>query len=111
MPAELTRTLPRPVFATPTVVDCPLAVFGAGWASIPQGVKDRAREITTSTFMCDDIDATAAELRVRGVEFLTAVEDRGFGLMTTLRVPGGGEMGLYEPKHPTAYDLSVTRPF
>lgn len=55
--------------------------------------------------MCDDIDATVAELRGRGVEFLTSVEDRGFGLMTTLRVPGGGEVGLYEPKHPTAYDL------
>jgi hypothetical protein len=54
---------------------------------------------------CDDIDATVAELRAKGVDFLTAVEDRGFGLMTTMRVPGAGEVGLYEPKHPTAYDL------
>ncbi len=56
-------------------------------------------------FTCDDIDATVAELRAKGVEFLTAVQDRGFGLMTRMRVPGAGEVGLYEPKHPTAYDL------
>ena len=51
-------------------------------------------------FLCDDIDATVTELQAKGVEFLTAVEDRGFGLMTTMRVPGAGEVGLYEPKHP-----------
>ena len=55
--------------------------------------------------MCDDIDATVADLRERGVEFTSPVEDQGFGLVTTLRVPGGGELGLYEPKHATGYDL------
>jgi catechol 2,3-dioxygenase-like lactoylglutathione lyase family enzyme len=55
--------------------------------------------------MCDDIHATVAELTEKGVEFTAPVEDRGFGLVTTLRVPGGGELGLYEPKHPTGYDL------
>ena len=55
--------------------------------------------------MCDDIHATVAELRDQGVEFTTPVEDQGFGLRTTLQVPGGGELGLYEPKHRTGYDL------
>jgi hypothetical protein len=55
--------------------------------------------------MCDDIQATVAELAEKGVEFTTPVEDRGFGLVTTIRVPGGGELGIYEPKHPTGYDL------
>lgn len=55
--------------------------------------------------MCDDIEATVARLRARGVEFTTPVADRGFGLLITLRVPGGGELGLYQPKHPTAHDL------
>jgi predicted enzyme related to lactoylglutathione lyase len=53
--------------------------------------------------MCDDIHATVNELTAKGVEFTTAVEDQGFGCLTTLRVPGGGTLGLYEPKHPTAY--------
>ncbi len=51
--------------------------------------------------MCDDIEATVAELSARGVEFTRPVSDEGFGLMTYLRVPGGGELGLYEPRHPT----------
>ena len=50
--------------------------------------------------MCDDILATVAELEAKGVEFTSPVADEGFGLMTTLRVPGGGELGLYEPRHP-----------
>ena len=55
--------------------------------------------------MCDDINATVAELEAKGVEFTGPVEDQGFGLLTHLRVPGAGEIGLYEPRHPTAYDL------
>ncbi len=55
--------------------------------------------------MCDDIEATVAELQGKGVVFTTPVEDRGFGLVTTLEIPGGGELGLYQPKHRTAYDL------
>jgi catechol 2,3-dioxygenase-like lactoylglutathione lyase family enzyme len=55
--------------------------------------------------MCDDIEHTVADLRDRGVEFTSSVENQGFGLVTTLRIPGGGEIGLYQPRHPTAYDL------
>jgi catechol 2,3-dioxygenase-like lactoylglutathione lyase family enzyme len=55
--------------------------------------------------MCDDIDATVRELTALGVEFTSSVADQGWGRITTLRVPGGGEVGLYEPRHPTAYDL------
>jgi catechol 2,3-dioxygenase-like lactoylglutathione lyase family enzyme len=52
--------------------------------------------------MCDDIRATVAELERKGVEFVAPVSDEGFGLMTRLRLPGAGELGLYEPRHPTA---------
>ncbi len=51
--------------------------------------------------MCDDIAATTTELRARGVELTRDVSDEGWGLLTALRLPGGGELGLYEPKHPT----------
>ncbi len=51
--------------------------------------------------MCDDIRATVAELKAKGVEFTDEISDEGFGLMTSLRLPGGGELGLYEPRHPT----------
>lgn len=55
--------------------------------------------------MCDDVEATVAELTAKGVEFTGPVENQGFGLLTRLRIPGGGEIGLYQPNHPTAYDL------
>jgi catechol 2,3-dioxygenase-like lactoylglutathione lyase family enzyme len=50
--------------------------------------------------MCDDVHATVAELEGKGVEFTGPVSDEGFGLMTAIRLPGGGELGLYEPRHP-----------
>ncbi len=52
--------------------------------------------------MCDDIETTVAELTRKGVAFTGPVTDRGWGLLTTLRVPGAGTLGLYEPKHPVA---------
>jgi hypothetical protein len=55
--------------------------------------------------MCDDVQGTVADLEARGVEFTGPIEDQGFGYLTRLRVPGAGEIGLYQPKHPTAYDL------
>lgn len=55
--------------------------------------------------MCDDVEATVADLTAKGVEFTTPIENQGFGLMTRLRIPGGGTLGLYQPRHQTAYDL------
>jgi hypothetical protein len=51
--------------------------------------------------MCDDINATVDELRGRGAEIIGPVKDEGFGLVTAIRLPGGGELGLYEPRHPS----------
>jgi len=52
--------------------------------------------------MCDDIEATVDELRGRGARIDRPVSDQGFGLLTYIELPGGGSMGLYQPKHPTA---------
>jgi catechol 2,3-dioxygenase-like lactoylglutathione lyase family enzyme len=51
--------------------------------------------------MCDDIHATVRELQAKGVEFARPVSEEGFGLVTAIRMPGGGELGLYEPRHPS----------
>jgi predicted enzyme related to lactoylglutathione lyase len=51
--------------------------------------------------MCDDAHATVDELKRKGVEFSRPISDEGFGLMTAIKLPGGGELGLYEPRHPT----------
>jgi catechol 2,3-dioxygenase-like lactoylglutathione lyase family enzyme len=53
--------------------------------------------------MCDDVEATVDELTGKGVEFTGPISDEGFGLVTALRLPGGGELGLYQPKHPSPF--------
>ncbi len=55
--------------------------------------------------MCDDIDATIAELAAKGAEFTSPVRETSFGLLTSIQIPGSGQLGLYQPRHPTAYDL------
>jgi catechol 2,3-dioxygenase-like lactoylglutathione lyase family enzyme len=49
------------------------------------------------SFYCDDIEATMAELKAKGVEFTHPVENHGYGLVTHFRVPGGFELQLYQP--------------
>jgi catechol 2,3-dioxygenase-like lactoylglutathione lyase family enzyme len=57
------------------------------------------------TLMCDDIEQTVAELSARGAEFAGPVQQQGFGLMVAMKVPGAGDMLVYEPRHPVAHDL------
>jgi hypothetical protein len=54
------------------------------------------------TLMCDDIGATVADLRSRGIDVRGEPEDEGWGITTTLALPGKVEVMLYEPRHPTA---------
>lgn len=49
--------------------------------------------------MCDDIDATVRELVAKGVEFSSGVTRQRWGLVTAIKLPGGGRLGLYEPLH------------
>lgn len=54
------------------------------------------------TFMCDDIDATMAQLKKRGVQFEGAPSEQGFGITVSMVLPGGVKVMLYEPRHPMA---------
>ena len=55
--------------------------------------------------MCDDLEATIAELRAKGADVDGRIEDQGYGLVTSLNIPGAGAILLYEPRHPLAYEL------
>jgi catechol 2,3-dioxygenase-like lactoylglutathione lyase family enzyme len=55
-------------------------------------------------FMCEDLKAEMAELGTKGVQCSEVHEER-WGSLTKIRLPGGGEVGLYQPKHPTALAL------
>jgi catechol 2,3-dioxygenase-like lactoylglutathione lyase family enzyme len=54
--------------------------------------------------MCEDLRATVDQLKARGIR-CDAPEDLRWGLRTSIRLPGGGRLGLYQPKH-----LSPNRP-
>jgi catechol 2,3-dioxygenase-like lactoylglutathione lyase family enzyme len=82
---------------------------GGGWlifalppaelACHPTALEDSGRH--ELFLMCDDVEATVADLEAAGVEFVAPISDQGFGRMTRMRVPGGGELGLYQPTHPS----------
>lgn len=55
-------------------------------------------------FMCDDLHSYMQTLKSKNVE-CTAIENERWGLKTTIRLPSGGEIGLYQPSHPTALNL------
>jgi catechol 2,3-dioxygenase-like lactoylglutathione lyase family enzyme len=55
-------------------------------------------------FMCDDVEATRRELRAKDVEFTQDISEERWGRVTRFRLPGGSEIGLYEPHHPRATD-------
>jgi hypothetical protein len=52
--------------------------------------------------LCDDVAATVAALQAEGIEIARPVSDQGWGLLTAIALPGGVELGLYQPRHPTA---------
>jgi catechol 2,3-dioxygenase-like lactoylglutathione lyase family enzyme len=99
--AEATRAFLRDVLELPSVD------AGGGWLIFALPPAELAAHPADSGgrhelhLMCDDIEATRAELEAKGVEFTAPVSDQGFGRRTSLRVPGGGELGLYEPRHPS----------
>jgi catechol 2,3-dioxygenase-like lactoylglutathione lyase family enzyme len=51
--------------------------------------------------MCDDLHATVADLKNKGGELAEEISEERWGLTTALRLPGGGRLGLYEPRHPS----------
>jgi hypothetical protein len=80
---------------------------GHGWlifalppaeAAFHPGEKNGLHELY---FMCDDLKSTMESLKAKKVKCGSVKEER-WGSLTTMLLPGGGKVGLYQPKHPTA---------
>jgi hypothetical protein len=56
--------------------------------------------------MCDDLQAEIANLAHKGI-LCSEVKEARWGSITKMRLPGGGEIGLYQPKHPTALGMKL----
>ena len=99
--AEELRTIMRDVFGWTHVDD------GQGWLIFAMPPSEIAVHPADSpahqiSFMCDDITATVAELSEKGVVFDGEPHDEGWGIVTTMVLPGGVKVMLYEPRHQTA---------
>lgn len=89
------------------VLGFPFVDAGRGWlifAAPPSEIAVHptdADEHHEMYLMCDDLDATIADLRSKGVAIGDVSEER-WGRLTHIVLPSGDTLGLYEPKHPTA---------
>jgi predicted enzyme related to lactoylglutathione lyase len=114
--ADATRAFFRDVLQLPHVDD---SSSGQGWLIFRTGPSEMGVHPTHSeregrvhesprqhliSLQCDDVEATRAELAARGAEFTSDIADHGYGLVTTIAVPGADDLMLYEPKHALALD-------
>ena len=96
------------------VLEFPAADTGGGWLIFKTGPSELAVHpsawehegqagSTAQQFdvslMCDDLDETMANLTAKGAEFTGDVGDQRWGRTVRLKVPGAGEMLLYQPKY------------
>jgi len=99
--AEKTRAFFRDVLELPSVE------AGRGWLIFALPPSELAVHPTDGEeraelyLMCRDVKATIAALEAKGVA-ATAVTEEPWGFVTTLTIPGGLRIGIYQPKHPTA---------
>ena len=54
------------------------------------------------SLICDDLDGTVTELQAKGIDVPGEPVDEGFGITISMKLPGGVDMMLYEPRHPLA---------
>jgi predicted enzyme related to lactoylglutathione lyase len=90
------------------VLELPSVDAGGGWLIFALPPAELAVHPADSAtrhelyLMCDDIQATLADLRGKGVEVAQDVSDQGWGLLASVRLPDGSEFPLYQPRHPIA---------
>lgn len=77
------------------IFDVPEAEMGCHPADPPKGPSG----MHDISFYCDNVEKTVAELKSRGVEFATPIEDHGYGLVTEFTMPGSVKVRLYQPRY------------
>ena len=86
------------------VLDLPHVDVGHGWLIFglpPSEVAVHPAENGGSHelfFMCENVDTLVAKMTERGIA-CAGIDETGWGRVTKITLPGGGEVGVYEPKH------------
>jgi hypothetical protein len=72
-------------------------IFGLPPAEVAVHSSDR-NDVHGFYLMCEDVQAFVAEMQHRNV-YCGPVEDQGWGILTSVALPGGGRLGVYQPRH------------
>jgi hypothetical protein len=72
-------------------------IFGLPPAEIAVHPSDK-NDVHEFYLMCNDVEAFTAEMTKRGI-VVGSLQDEGWGLLTQLTLPGGGKLGVYQPRH------------
>ncbi len=98
MKPDVDRALLRDVFRLPHVdVGDGWLIFGLPPAEVAVHPSEK-NDVHEFYLMCEDIEAFVTEMRKRGVA-CRPVRDEGWGLLTQVTLPGGGNLGVYQPRH------------
>jgi hypothetical protein len=97
------------------VLKLPHVDVGHGWAifglppaeiAVHPGEKNGAQELY---LMCDDIEAFVAEMSAHNM-VCGPIQNQGWGMLTQLTLPGGGTLGVYQPRHARPEPMTAATP-
>jgi hypothetical protein len=58
--------------------------------------------------MCDDVEALVTDMKRRKI-VCGPIHNQGWGLLTQVQLPGGGKLGIYQPRHARPKSMSVRK--
>jgi len=96
------------------VLKLPSVDVGEGWLIFglpPAEVAvhpSRKNDLHELYLMCDDVKAFVAAVKKRGIK-CGAISDQGWGVLTTMTLPGGGKLGVYEPRHARPKPVAIRK--
>lgn len=98
----------RDILKLPSVNDGGYVIFGLPPAEVSVHSSDKSggHELF---LMCDDAKGFAADMAKRNIA-CAPVQDQGWGLLTQMTLPGGGKLGVYQPRHKRPKTMSARAP-
>src|SRR5262245_24965647 len=106
--ADADRAFLRDVLRLPNVdVGDGWLIFGLPPSEVavhPSGKND----VHEFYLICDDVAAFVATMKTHGLD-CDAVQNQGWGVLTHVRLPGGGKLGVYEPRHARPRAMAVKK--
>src|SRR5881397_2324518 len=95
---EADRAFLRDVLRLPNVdVGGGWLIFGLPPAEVAVHPAD-SNDVHEFYLMCDDVEALVAAMKKRDIA-CGPVQNQGWGLLTQVTLPGGGKLGIYQPRH------------